>query len=708
MSPAELEYRLARSLDDYKLRRTQGDLPDPEDYRAELGEAAYADFLEMVEVERMLDDVLEPGPEETLPREFGPYTLIRELGRGAVGIVYEGVHRELGRHEAVKVLRSGFTEEGTALDRFRQEAKVLARVRHDHIVEIYGAGQVDGRPYYAMTLLEGRTLSQIARGGELPSYPALCRGLAGVADALHVLHERGVIHRDVKPSNILVTDEGRMVLADFGLARSLEDERMTRTGQALGTPLYMSPEQIMARRDEIDGRTDVYGLGASLYEVCAGRPAFQTDDLRALLQMILSERPEPLRKVAPQVPGPCGDIAMKAMEKKSSDRYPDAAAMRDDLLAFADGGRVRGRPVSPMRHNLRRVRRYALPIAAGLLAVLAGALWYVNRPGILTVTGGPSDLAVLIDGQEFGQGPGDYELDPGTYGVILRHERFEDDEALAVVTAGDTYRMPWRPPGPRRSDDPEAYRILAQVGGTDLAGLALRSGRRGGGTGGMSARSKSDRVAVALLPGGDVRPAGLASYYLEITPELEQETARLVFERTRDGERETLYDEPLGEQDVARIRAPLPEAVRSALRPGDVVTWGVHSPDGKTQDQTFTVVADDPALGARLAEVADVLQRQSPAVQAGFQAQVLLRAGLASEAYFAASAVTDLSDPTQPFQVENVEGQGLAWLVMRAALVQVSDLDASALGGQVNAVAHGLPAALRDALAADDPGADED
>ena len=706
MSPAELEYRLARSLDDYKTRRTQGDLPDPEDYRAELGEAAYADFLEMVELEQMLDEVLEPGPEESLPREFGPYTLIRELGRGAVGIVYEGVHRDLGRHEAVKVLRSGFSEEGTALDRFRQEAKVLARVRHDHIVEIYGAGQVDGRPYYAMTLLEGQTLSQIARGGELPSYPALCRGLAGVADALHVLHERGVIHRDVKPSNILVTDDGRMVLADFGLARSLEDERMTRTGQALGTPLYMSPEQILARRDDIDGRTDVYGLGASLYEVCAGRPAFQTDDLRALLQMILSERPESLRKVAPQVPGPCGDIAMKAMEKKSGDRYPDAAAMRDDLLAFADGGRVRGRPVSSMRHGLRRVRRYALPIAAGLLAVLAGALWHVNRPGILTVSGGPSDLAVLIDGQAFGQGPGDYELAPGTYGVILRHEKFEDDEALAVVTAGDTYRMPWRPPAPKLEDDYEAQRIIAQAAGTDLAGLALRSGRRGGG---MTGTSKSPTVAVALLPGGDVRPAGLASYYLEITPRLEQQTARLVFERTRDGERATLYDEPLGEQDIARIRAPLPEAVRSELRPGDVVTWGVRAPDAETHDQTFTVVADDPALVARLAEVADVLQRQSPAVQAAFQAQVLLRAGLASEAYFQASAVTDLSDPTRPFQVENVEGQGLAWLVMRAALAQVSDLDASALGGRVNAVAHGLPEELRTALLADDaPGADDD
>ena len=692
MNPTEIEYRLARSLDDYKARRTQGEEPEPTDYLAELGDAAYPEFLEMVRLEQLLDEVLDPGPEEALPREFGPYLLIREIGRGAVGIVYEGVHRELGRHEAVKVLRTGFEEEGTALERFRQEAKVLARVKHDHIVEIYGAGQADGRPYYAMTLLEGRTLSQIARGGELPSYPALCRGLAGVADALSVLHEQGVVHRDVKPSNILVTDAGLMVLADFGLARSLQDERMTRTGQALGTPLYMSPEQILARQDDIDGRTDVYGLGASLYEVCAGRAAFQTDDLRALLQMVINERPEPLRKVAPHVPGPCADIAMKAMEKKRRDRYQDAGAMRDDLLAFADGGRVRGRPVSPMRHGMRRIRQFALPIAASLLAVVAAGVWFTHRPGTLRVTG-VAQVTVLVDGEDRGRIPQTLELDPGTYELVLRHEKFQDWTDRVELAAGQEILVPYVLPAAKRADDPETLALLAAAGGADLGQLPTPTSLRGA--------SKSALVAVAVLPGGDVGAEALTSYYLEISPDLDLDAARLVFVRTRDGEAETLHDEALGMPEGARILATLPPAVRDGVRPGDRVTWGVRVPQGETVEQTFTVVAADSGLDTRLAELGDVLRHQEPAVRAALQARALLRAGRATEAWAAAAAVTDLSDPSQPLSVGSVEGQGLAWLVMRAALGEISDPERSQLGRAVRSVVLGrLPADLRDALTA--------
>ncbi len=705
MSPAEIEYRLARSLDDFKARRTRGDRPDPEEYLAELGEVAYEEFREIVELERMLDEVLDPGPEEPLPREFGPYTLVREIGRGAVGIVYEGVHRDLGRHEAVKVLRTGFDEEGTALERFRQEAKVLARVKHDHIVEIYGAGQVDGRPYYAMTLLAGRTLSELARGDEPLSCEALCRGLADVADALHELHEQGVVHRDVKPSNIILTDEGRMVLADFGLARSLQDERITRTGQALGTPLYMSPEQILGRRDDVDGRTDVYGLGATLYEVCAGQPAFQTDDLRALLQSIVNERPESLKKAVPDLPGPCAAIAMKALEKKRRDRYPTAAALGGDLRAFAEGGRVRGRPVSPVRHGLRRLRRYALPIAAVLLATLALGTWYVNRDGTLKVTGTP-DVAVWIDDQPSRPAPLSVDLPPGAHDLVLRHAKFGDAVFAIELAAGETYHLDWKPPIPKDADDVETLAILDRESGAEVGGAGLRPFTFGPQ---LRSAADSDAIAVAVLPGGDVRLDALETYYLEISTELDLETAHLVFERTRDGPPKTLYDELLGEPDRVRILEALPAAVREGVRPGDVVTWGVKVAQGESRMQTFRVVAGDSALDAALARRDEVLEHQAPAIRAAFRAETLLRAGLATEAWFEAGAATHLADPSEPLQLESVKGQGLAWIVMRAALSEVQGSEQSQLAQYVtNVVLSRLPRALRDALTAPATGADGD
>ncbi|MHC5011427.1 MAG: serine/threonine-protein kinase, partial [Planctomycetota bacterium] len=327
MSEAEKQLLVARSLEDFHSRRARGEAPIAEDYSDPLGEA-YDDFLDVLAAETALDALLEPPAEEALPRDFGPYTLLREIGRGAAGIVYEAVHRELGRREAVKILRTAFDAEDTANERFRREAKALARIEHPNVVEIFGAGEVEGRLYYAMALLEGPSLAKIARSAEPVDARVLCEGLAGVADALRALHEAGVVHRDVKPSNIIVAPDGRMVLADFGLARAVGSASMTRTGQALGTPLYMSPEQMLGKRDAIDGRSDVYGLGATLYEVLAGQPVFKTDDVRALLKLVISERPVPLRRVAPHVPEGCDYIAMKALEKRRQDRYQTAAAMR--------------------------------------------------------------------------------------------------------------------------------------------------------------------------------------------------------------------------------------------------------------------------------------------------------------------------------------------------------------------------------------------
>ena len=344
MTPNDHELVIARSLDDYLTRRSWGEVPDPEDYRPDLGES-YPEFLDALGVESTLEEVLEPPMEEPLPREFGRYTLLRELGRGASGIVYEALNRELGRHEAVKVLRPGYAEECDAFGKFRREAYNLAKIRHPNIVDIYANGEVGGRPYYSMTLVEGVPLHKCGREGSPRLTPQeACLGLAGVAGALQVLHDQGMVHRDVKPQNILVRKkDGEMILADFGLARRFDDIQITRTGQVVGTLRYMSPEQL--RGDPaLDGRADVYSLGATLYEVLADNPHFPGNDLSTLYDQILHHRPTALRRVAPSVPESCENIALTALEKRPEARQKSAADMRDSLSKAAVGQQVPERP----------------------------------------------------------------------------------------------------------------------------------------------------------------------------------------------------------------------------------------------------------------------------------------------------------------------------------------------------------------------------
>ena len=173
----------------------------------------------------------------------------------------------------------------------------------------------------------------------------------------------------------MMETSGRMILADFGLARTVASAKLTQTGESLGTPLYMSPEQLLGNQRLVDGRTDVYGLGASMYEILSGRPLFQVGDVSALMRMILAERPDDLRAVAPDVPEALARIVMKALEKRRRDRYDSAAELRDDLLAFARGEDVKGRPVSSARHALRALGRHAKWLAAAAVLIAAGTLW---------------------------------------------------------------------------------------------------------------------------------------------------------------------------------------------------------------------------------------------------------------------------------------------------------------------------------------------
>ena len=357
-SPADPEERdrvLGECLDDFTRRRGLGEPVSVEDYRARLG-ADFGEFVEAVATTDLLDSVLTlRPPASTFPRTFGRYTLLAQLGRGSVGVVYDALDRELGRRVALKVLRPGFDTDPAAVERFRSEARHCALVRHPSIVVVHEAGLAEGQHYYTMERVEGHTLASLVRGDRAPGLPAppplpaLLRGLADVADALGALHAATAVHRDVKPSNLMVQSDGRFVLADFGLARTVDSVRMTRTGQMMGTLLYSSPEQVLGRRDAVDARSDVYGLGATLYEAVSGKPPFDTEDAGELMKRILEQRPAPPSQVAAKdptrapVPAAVDRVVLKCLEKRPEDRYPSMAALQADLLALADGREPEGR-----------------------------------------------------------------------------------------------------------------------------------------------------------------------------------------------------------------------------------------------------------------------------------------------------------------------------------------------------------------------------
>ena len=362
----DAEARLAECFEEFRERRSRGEDVALESFRARL-DGAYDEFVELVKTEALFDEALEVPEEFDLPRAFGRYTLLRELGRGSVGVVYEAYDEAAARKVAVKVLRSGFVSDASARQRFLREAKACEQIVHPNLVEIFDAGEAERRPYYTMTLVRGPTLSELIRSQDPPDPRTLCAGLAGVSSALEMLHENGIIHRDVKPSNIIVDEDGRMVLTDFGLVRLDTAATLTRTGNALGTPLYMSPEQMMGK--DVDGRVDIYALGATLYEGLVGEPPFAAEDYQHLVPKILAERPRAPHRS--QVGPPLGSsrIALKCLEKDPRDRYASATELTRDLRAFAEGRPVRGRPLSPTRRAWRWVGRHPIPSAVMALSL---------------------------------------------------------------------------------------------------------------------------------------------------------------------------------------------------------------------------------------------------------------------------------------------------------------------------------------------------
>jgi serine/threonine-protein kinase len=284
------------------------------------------------------------------------YELESEIGRGGMSVVYRARDRRLNRPVAIKVLPPELAHDPAVATRFTREAQTGAHLAHAHIVPIYDVGEGSGIAYFVMALITGGNLATLL--GREPRQPIddVRRLLWEIADALAYAHLRGVIHRDIKPDNILLDkDTGRAMVTDFGIARAMEaNTRLTVTGIAVGTPTYMSPEQAVGER-EIDGRSDIYSLGVVAYQMLTGRVPFTAGNSMALLLKHVGERPRPIAELRPETPTVLREAIERALMKEPEDRWPTAAAMRDALTSLVDV------PAASWRAEQRQPVRYTSP-----------------------------------------------------------------------------------------------------------------------------------------------------------------------------------------------------------------------------------------------------------------------------------------------------------------------------------------------------------
>jgi serine/threonine protein kinase len=357
-----------------------------------------------------------------LNRRLGDFEIVREVGRGGMGIVYEARQVSLNRKVALKVLAASLGLSGKAVPRFRREAEAAARLHHTNIVPVYATGEQDGVHFYAMELIDGPSLAQVLKQlkqardgppapesaapsraelastgpyvgcstagapGELTSSSltsggayadAVARMVADVAEALEHAHLQGVIHRDIKPSNLLVSSEGRLSVNDFGLARVLEQPGMTLTGEFVGTPAYMSPEQITAGRVPVDHRTDIYSLGATLYEMLTFQPPFRGSSRDQLLAQIIQKEPARPRRLNARIPIDLETICLKCLDKDPDRRYRTARELADDLRRYVNRFAIQAKRAGPFTKMAKWVRRNpALSVAALVLLLAVGIASY--------------------------------------------------------------------------------------------------------------------------------------------------------------------------------------------------------------------------------------------------------------------------------------------------------------------------------------------
>jgi eukaryotic-like serine/threonine-protein kinase len=311
-----------------------------------------------------------PGLDSIASKKFGDYELLDEIARGGMGVVYRARQRSLGRIVALKVLLGGAFTGVEGRHRLQSEAAAAARLQHPNIVAVHEIGELDAQPFYSMEFVEGRTLAGVVRAGPLPAVRA-ANYLVKIARGVQHAHEQGILHRDLKPSNVLIDVRDEPRITDFGLARQLDAEVSgTLTGTVMGSPAYMPPEQAAGRNRELSAASDVYALGAMLYEMLTGRPPFFAESPQAIIEQVKTDEPVTPRQLNASVPADLENICLKCLEKEATRRYQTAKALAEDLERFLRGEPVQARPVSPAGRLTRWCRRHPALASVWVLVVL--------------------------------------------------------------------------------------------------------------------------------------------------------------------------------------------------------------------------------------------------------------------------------------------------------------------------------------------------
>jgi serine/threonine protein kinase len=415
-SVSQSDKRFADLVEELTARLQAGEAVELESYRRDHPE--HAERIEqLLPALRLLadasqsrtDGLLAPTPaadSDPLAGTLGDFRLIREVGRGGMGVVYEAEQISLGRRVALKVLPFAATMDPRHLQRFQNEARAAASLEHPHIVPVYGVGCERGVHYYAMKFIDGQSLAEVidelriakethhkgtkdTKKNQDTAASSLCSlCLCGsndfyktiaelgihAAEALEHAHSLGIVHRDIKPANVMIDGNGSLWITDFGLARTAADAGLTMTGDVLGTLRYMSPEQALAKHGLVDHRTDVYSLGVTLYELLTGKPAVEGKDREEILSRLTLEESQPPRSFDASIPRDLETIVLKAMAKTPSERYATARELADDLRRHLDSQPNRARRASLSQRFTKWSRRHRHFVTATFLVVFLAAI----------------------------------------------------------------------------------------------------------------------------------------------------------------------------------------------------------------------------------------------------------------------------------------------------------------------------------------------
>jgi tRNA A-37 threonylcarbamoyl transferase component Bud32 len=313
-------------------------------------------------------------------RYFGDYELLDEIARGGMGIVWKARQTSLKRDVALKMIRNGALAGSNEVARFLREAEAAANLQHPNIVAIHEIGEHGGQHYFSMDYVTGRDLGSLVKEGPLSPRSA-ARYVKIIAEAVHFAHQRGTLHRDLKPQNVLIDASDQPRITDFGLAKLMKDDsQLTQSGVVMGSPSYMPPEQASGRQGDVGPASDVYSLGAILYELLTGRPPFRGSTPMATLCAVLQEEPTAPRRLKADVPLDLETICLKCLEKSPSARYPTARALAEELDRFLKGEPIQARPASAVRKTVSWARRHPgvlAAFAALVIVALAFGVFYL-------------------------------------------------------------------------------------------------------------------------------------------------------------------------------------------------------------------------------------------------------------------------------------------------------------------------------------------